>query len=110
MPRIACRWPGGMTLALPRDGLPPQTVLVAGPQGDPSLLPRTSGLPPRSREAATLLQRRVADALARMRDTAADAFGPRDYGVTDVDGTFWAAWLAQNQALDVVRLRIVFEV
>lgn len=109
MAHIACRWPGGMTLALMRPaGVPPLTVTLAGPPGVPSLLPPETKEPP-SRHAATMLHKTVVDTVRRMQESSSRDHEPTEYGVTEVSGAFWSEWQAQNAGFDVVRHRMVFE-
>ena len=108
MPKIACRWPGGMDVALLRHSTQPIVIHLNGPVGEPSLLPPSTSVKPPSRDAATLLHKRVADTVKRMQDTAHEDFGPPDYGVTDIPGPFWAEWYDNHRDLDVVTCRMVF--
>lgn len=109
MARIACRWPGGMTLAIPRDGAVPLTATLDGPSSIPPVLSSVVSRPPVSRESAAQTQQRVRDAMDHMRSTADDELTQRDYGATEISGAFWAEWLSLNAENEVVTSRLVFE-
>lgn len=107
--KIACRFPGGMTIMTPGVlGAPHRIVRLDGPPNAPSALPpaRSRGIP--AVTAAASIRKSVAAALTSITDTADGPHGPHDYGVTEVPGDFWAAWLAQNREFDVVKKRMVF--
>ncbi len=105
--RVACRWPGGMTIAVMRPHGDPLTVRLTGPPGKPSVLPPATKDPP-SRYAATLLHKQVADTVHRMKETSGFTHEASDYGVTDVSNAFWNAYLEQNSTFDAVRHKMVF--
>lgn len=110
MAKIACRWPGGMTLAVLRPGgVPALTFRVDGPPGQPVILTAEEEKRPPSRYAATAIQKTVVDTVKRLQKSAGGDYDPTDYGVTDIPGDFWAAWYAQNRTLDVVMHEMVFE-
>ena len=105
--RVACRFPGGMTIAVMRPHGDPLTIRLAGPPGKPSVLPPATKDPP-SRYAATLLHKQVADTVHRMKETSGLVHEAVDYGVTDVSPAFWNEWFTQNYNFDVVRHKMVF--
>jgi hypothetical protein len=109
MAKIACRWPGGMTIAVSRPGGQPLTVQLAGPPGEPSLMPAEEGRRAPSRDVATALHKAVADTVKRLQQSSSREFDAEEYGVTDVSGQFWAEWFAENQGFDAVVHRMVFE-
>jgi hypothetical protein len=106
--RIACRWPGGITLALPRKSGNHVTFFIAGPPGEPSIVPDLNNGKPPSRNVATDAHKRVADTVRRMIDTVGSDYAPHEYGVTDVPGDFWNEWLRQNAGFDIVTQEMVF--
>lgn len=104
--KIACRWPGGMDLALHRGKLPPLIMTLTGPPGS-----KRARLAPSfkvSREAAGSHSNFIQKTMVALRKTIGDEYTPRDYGVTEVSDAYWAAWYEANQHLDVVQCRIVF--
>jgi hypothetical protein len=108
MAKIACRWPGGTTLAVFRPGAEPITVKLNGPPGEPSLFPQENRVRP-SLKVAALAHKRVVDTVKRMQDSAGEEFiHLQDYGVTEVPGSFWNAWLEANREFDIVKQRMVF--
>ena len=105
--RVACRWPGGMDLALPRGaGVPPLVVTLQGPPG--TARPPLARNFVASREPAGALRSSVDKTLRQLRETAADEFTQRDYGVTEVHDAQWLQWYETHKTLSVVLDRIVF--
>ncbi len=107
--KVACRFPGGMTIAVMRPHGNPLTVRLNGPSGTPPVLPPPTSiksLP--SHYVATALHKKVVNTVKQLQDTSALEFSASDYGVTDVAGSFWNAYLAQNSEFDVIRHKMVF--
>jgi hypothetical protein len=107
--KVACRFPGGMTIAVTRSHGDPLTVHLNGPSGTPSVLPPPTSiknLP--SHYVATALHKKVVDTVKRLQDTSANEFSASDYGVTEVSGSFWNTYLAQNLEFDVIKHKMVF--
>src|SRR5712691_4174688 len=100
MTQVACRWPGGMIIALIRMGAPPSTVTLAGPHGVLPIAPSARAGLPTSREPAVRLMQGVRDAARRLAETADDEFTQQDYGMTEVSGAFWEQWLVANAETD----------
>jgi hypothetical protein len=98
-----------MTIAVTRPHGNPLTIRLAGPSGVPSVVPkvaRLKDLP--SHYVATQVHKQVVDQVKYMQDTSALPANEMDYGVTEVPGSLWAQWLAQNSEFDVVRHKMVF--
>lgn len=107
--KVACRWPGGMTLMIPgKLGGPHRTFRLAGPPGVPSVLPvaMTKGAP--SRNSATHIQRSVLDTVKRLSETAHGEYHVREYGITEIPGDFWHEWAAIHEKHDVITKRMVY--
>jgi hypothetical protein len=105
MTTVACRWPSGLTIAVPRPGAPPLTFKLNGPPGQPATLPPAyRGAP--SREAAAMLHKQVVDTVKLMKDTANTEL--EEWRTTEVPGDVWAAWYAAHADTDAVRDRMVF--
>src|SRR5258705_13542925 len=98
--QIACRWPGGHNMVVPRPDAPPMVIHLNGPVGESVLLKPINMARPPSADVATLAQKRVADTVRRMQDSAGNQFGPSDYGGTGVSGQFGNEWDAQDKDFD----------
>lgn len=108
MARVACRWPGGMVLALPRASGNHVTFFVNGPPGQPSVLPPLMRKEAPSRAAAHRMHKAVVDTVKSLSDSVDDDYPAHKVGVTDVPGDFWNEWFKANQTFDVVTKDIVF--
>lgn len=123
MARIACRWPGGLTLHIKKTGVPPERwpqCRLNGPSGN--LMGGVSGDPLRSPQAARQLRQNHLDMLKHMELTKDHQLHEMEHTVHYVENhipdAFWQEWQAQQEHFmrhvsphtgATVRHRIVFQ-
>lgn len=102
--RIACRWPGGMDILIPKTRY---VVHLNGPRGVPTIQSILGRSAP-SLRVATAAQKAVADTIKRLESTKDGPYASNEYGVTDVPDHLWNAWHAAHVEMDAVKLNMVF--
>ena len=110
--KVGCRWPGGMTLALPRASGLHVKQFVNGPPGVPAISPPTSDKKnkPPSKYAAHAYHKAVVDTVKKLADSTERTYAAHLVGITDIPGDFWNEWYEANKHLDVIKKDLVFPI